>query len=231
MKNKNKCVNTKSDNTKCNNTKCDNTKFDKDKYNKEQLKELKDTDYLDQIYDHILRSAISEIKAYHKANKKFFKTREDFADYIEATDSMIQKLLAKKIRPKNIASIKTLLKICDKLEIPIKIEYEIGLHSCYYTSKNYNTSKRNIHSGRYDVKKLSVEEIKRRTSNGEPYFHDYEPKEIHMSLGNHYFNYKLDEIEDEEKLKRLLEYEKTLNKFISSIGLKNGIVIPLKKKK
>ena len=184
----------------------------------EKLKdELQDTNFLDQIYEHILKSAIAEIKAYHRANKKFFKNREEFAEYVGATDSMIQKILAKKIKQKSIASIETLLKLCDKIGIPIKIDYEIGLHTCYYQSKGYINNKRNIHSNRYEAKKLSVSEIKRRVKNGEPRFLEYVPKIIPLEIGDQDIFVDLETIDDEKELKNLLKYEKALNALVKTI--------------
>ena len=179
--------------------------------------ELKDTNFLDQIYEHVLKSAMAEIKAFHKANKEFFKNREDFADYVGANDSMIQKILAKNIKQKSIASVETLLKICDKLGIPIKIDYEIGLHSCYYQSAGYADSKRNIHSDIYEAKKLSVKEIKKRVKNGEPRFTEYVPKLIPFSTGDEVMLIDFETVDDEKQLKNLLEYEKALNALLKTI--------------
>lgn len=193
----------------------------------EENKGLVQRTYFQEIFDKMYEGAIEEIEADYKRREKEVKNRSNYADFLNISESALKKLLGKKKENKSVFSIITILSLCDSLNIPIKFNYEIGLHTGQYENKGTESERRNINSDRYKRKLIPAEEIIRKYKDHGPTFTTYEPKVV--TIGVPLLNGETDwhtidcDKDDDELVKAALEYEKAINEMIS-YGKEHGFM-------
>lgn len=147
--------------------------------------ELENRQYFEKIFNKLFKDMQDEIKADYKyrKNKKDsqIKNQGDYAKLLNISESSIKKIMGVNVKNKSILNIIDLLTICDKLNVPIKFDYQIGLHTCSYENRGMDNIRRNVSTGKYTLDPkcfTSKKEMLKKYIDYGPTFADYMPMDI-----------------------------------------------------
>lgn len=142
---------------------------------------LQNRQYFLDIFDKLFDAIVDEICAdyYYRKENNEINNQADYAELLNISKSAVKKLLAKNVNKKYTLNIVNLLVICDKLNIPINFNYQIGLHRCTYYNKGMYNERRNAESDKYTLNSDNFEtkeEIIEKYKDCGPTFSNYEEK-------------------------------------------------------